>query len=242
VALLADQVAVRHLEGRIHGFLVLRDAQGAILASGVLTQNAAGNTVTNDLVFHFKDGSLHQETTVFSQRRVFRLQKYHLVQKGKAFKRATDLNLNLSTGRVDIKYSEEDGQEKAISEQMKLPPDLANGIVPTLVGDIDPHREKTVLSMLVSTPKPRIVKLEVIPSAEDSFQVDGRQGKALRYVVKIDLGGVAGVIAPVIGKQPPDTILWIAGGTAPGFLRSAGPLFEDGPIWTIELAAPVWKQ
>ena len=36
--LLADQVAVRHLEGRLHGFLVLRDLDDNILASGGLTQ------------------------------------------------------------------------------------------------------------------------------------------------------------------------------------------------------------
>jgi hypothetical protein len=36
--LMADQVAVRHLEGRIHGFLVLRDLDDNVLASGCLTQ------------------------------------------------------------------------------------------------------------------------------------------------------------------------------------------------------------
>ena len=35
---MADQVAVRHIEGRIHGFLVPRDLDDNILASGGLTQ------------------------------------------------------------------------------------------------------------------------------------------------------------------------------------------------------------
>ena len=49
--LMADQVAVRHLEGRIHGFLVLRDLDDNILASGGLTQLANGNRVTTELIF-----------------------------------------------------------------------------------------------------------------------------------------------------------------------------------------------
>jgi hypothetical protein len=54
---------------------------------------------------------------------------------------------------------------------MKLPPDLANGSSPTLLGDIDPKTPQTNLSMLVSTPKPRLVKLEVSPAGEDSFSI-----------------------------------------------------------------------
>jgi len=71
--LLADQVPVRHIEGRIHGFLVLRDLDDNILASGELIQLLNGNRVTTELSFHFKDGSIHEETAVFSQRHTFQL-------------------------------------------------------------------------------------------------------------------------------------------------------------------------
>ena len=36
-SLMADQVRVRHTEGRIHGFLLLRDMDDKILASGGVT-------------------------------------------------------------------------------------------------------------------------------------------------------------------------------------------------------------
>ncbi len=240
--LMAELVPVRLTEGRIRGFLVLRDLDGNILASGGLTQLAKGNRVTNELSFHFKDGSVHQETAVFSQRRAFQLLTYHLVQKGRAFKRATDMSLNVSTGQVAIRYTDDDGKEKTITERLKLPADLANGIVPTLLSDIDQKAPKTTLSMLVSTPKPRLVKLQITPEGEDSFSVAGSAAKAMRYAVKIDIGGISGVIAPIIGKQPPDTHIWVVGGKAPSFLRSEGQLFEGGPIWRIELASPVWPK
>ena len=240
--LIADQVPVRHVEGRIHGFLVLRDLDDKLLASGSLIQLANGNRVTSELSFHFNDGSIHQETTVFSQRRAFRLLNYRLVQKGPAFKHAMDMSLNASNGQVTIKYTDDDGQEKTIADRLKLPADLANGLVPTLLGDIDPKTPKTVVSMLAATPKPRLVKLEISPLGEDTFSVGGAATKAMRYAVKVDIGGISGVIAPLIGKQPPDTHIWMVGGKAPGFLKSEGPLFQDGPVWRIELASPVWPK
>jgi hypothetical protein len=66
-------VAVRHAEGLVHGFLVLRTVAGETLADGDLIQVARSDQVTSRLVFRFKDGSVHDETAVFSQRRNFRL-------------------------------------------------------------------------------------------------------------------------------------------------------------------------
>lgn len=238
----ADPVAVRHLEGRIHGFLVLRDLDDKVLASGDLTQLVNGNRVTTELIFHFKDGSSHQETAVYSQRRTFQLLTYHLAQKGRAFKRPTDVSLNVSTGRVTIRYTDEDGKEKTITERLKLPADLANGLVPTLMSDIDLKAPRTTLSMLAATPKPRLVKLEISPAGEEPFSIGGSPAVALRYTIKVEIGGISGVIAPFIGKQPPDIHVWIIGGKAPGFLKSEGPLYEGGPVWRIELASPVWPK
>lgn len=239
--LIADPVPVRHVEGRIHGFLVLRNLDGKILASGSLVQNASGNRVTSELGFRFKDGSLRQETSVFSQRRVFQLLTYHLVQKGPAFKRPMEMSVNVSTGQVTIHYTDDD-KEKTITDHLDLPADLANGIVTTLLGDIDPEAPRTTLSMVVATPKPRVVKLEISPLGEDSFTIGGSAAKAIRYTVKVDIGGITGLIAPMIGKQPPDTHVWMFYGKAPGFLKSEGPLFQDGPVWRIELASPVWAK
>ena len=152
------------------------------------------------------------------------------------------MSVNTSTGEVAIRYTDDDGEEKTINERPKLPADLANGMVSTLLGDVDPKAPKTTLSMLVSTPKPRLVKLEISPAGEDSFSVGGSGVKAIKYVVKVDIGGIGGVIAPIIGKQPPDTYVWMIGGKVPGFLKSEAPMFQDGPVWRLELASPVWPK
>jgi hypothetical protein len=172
---------------------------------------------------------------------VFRLLTYKLVQKGPAFKTQETLSLDTSTGKVSVLYTDKDGKEKSIADQLSLLPDLANGIISVLLSDIDPKVE-TILSMLVSTPKPRLVKLKISAVGQDAYSVAGIGARATHYVVKIDIGGVTGVVAKVVGKQPPPIDFWVATGNAPNFLRSEGPLYEDGPVWRIELASPTWPK
>jgi len=72
-ALLGDTVLVRHTEGLMHGFLVLRTLDGKAIADGQMMQDAQGDRVTAHLTFRFKDGSIYEDTTMFSQRGTFRL-------------------------------------------------------------------------------------------------------------------------------------------------------------------------
>ena len=58
--------------------------------------------------------------------------------------------------------------------------------------------------------------------------------------MKIEIGGLSGVVADLLGKEPPDTHVWILEGEAPAFVKSEGPLSSGGPIWRIELVSPVW--
>jgi hypothetical protein len=236
------QTPALNTEGELHGFLVLRASEGEVIASGEVSQTTRGDRVTTRLVFRFKDGSLNEETTIFTQRGAFRLVSDHLVQKGPSFKRPMDLSVNGSTGQVTVRYSDDDGKEKVITEQLKLPPDVSNGFIFSVLKNLQPGAPKTTVSMVVAAPKPRIVKLVIVPEGEDSFSIAGSVHKATRYVVKIDIGGAAGVVAPLVGKQPPDTHVWLVAGPSPIVIKSEGPMFDGGPIWRTELASPVWPQ
>ncbi len=233
-------VPVMHTEGLIHAFLVLRTLEGDALAEGDVTQVAAGDRVTSHLVFHFKDGSINEETVVFSQRRTFRLVSDHLVQKGPAFKQLRDVSIDGSTGQVTVRYTDDDGKEKVVTDRLKLPPDVSNGMILMLLKNLRPDVPLTTVSLVAATPKPRLVKLLISPEGNESFSAGGSVRKATRYVVKVDIGGVAGVVAPLVGKQPQDTHVWILGGDAPSFVKSEGPLYPGGPTWRIELTSPNW--
>lgn len=237
--LLAEEIPVRQKEGLVHGFLALRTLDGEILADGDLIQFAHGDRVTTRLTFHFKDGSLHDETAVFSQRGTFRLLSDHLVQKGPAFDHPMDFSLDASTGQVTVHYTE-DGKEKTAAEHLSLPPDVANGLLLTLLKNVKPDRGEIEVSFVAATPKPRLVKLKLSPEGETAFSIGDAKRNATHFVVKVQIGGVSGLIAPVVGKQPPDTHVWILEGAAPTFVKSEIPLGLGGPVWQINLVSPVW--
>jgi hypothetical protein len=236
----AQPVAVRHSEGVVHGFLVLRELDGTVLANGDLLQTSQGGKVTSRVVFRFKDGSLHDETAVFSQRGHFRLLSDHLIQRGPAFPRPLDLKIDSASRTVTVAYTEEDGEKKVVSERMELQPDLANGIMMTLLKNLGARAPETTASMVAATPKPRLVKLAIEPEGEDPFTIAGSTRRATRYLVKVELGGLTGLVAPLIGKQPPDARVWILTGDVPAFVKSEAPLYTGGPIWRIELTSPLW--
>jgi len=235
-------VAVRYTEGLLRGFLVLRTLEGRDLAHGELAQTARGQRVTSRLVLRFKDGSAHEETVVFSQLRSFRLLRYRLVQKGPAFKVPLDVKIDGATGQVTVRYTDDDGKEKTESERLKLPADVANGMLPVLLKNIPPGAKRTTVSYVAATPKPRLVKMEISPEGEGTFLVGGLSRKATQYLIHVEIGGVAGFLAPMLGKQPQDSRAWVLGGEAPGFVKLEGPLFLGGPSWRIELASPVWQE
>src|SRR5512140_200845 len=60
----AAPVGVRFVEGSLHGFVVLRTLNNALIASGDLIQMHRGGAIESRMVFHFKDGSVSDETTV----------------------------------------------------------------------------------------------------------------------------------------------------------------------------------
>jgi hypothetical protein len=241
VALFGEPVRVRHSEGIVHGFLVLRELDGTHVADGDLIQLASGNRVTSRLVFRFKDGSLHDETAVYSQRGTFRLLNDHLVQKGPSFPRPLDMTIK-SGGDVTVRYTDDHGEQKVESEHLDFPPDIANGMILTLLKNVTPDAPPKTLSYVAATPKPRLVKLAISKTGEEKFATGGMGRTAHHYAVKVEIGGLTGLLAPLVGKQPPDSHVWILGGEAPAFVKSEQQLYFGGPIWRIELVSPTWPK
>ncbi len=236
-ALFADTIPVRHTEGLEHGFLVLRTLDGKAIADGQMMQDAHGDRVTSHLIFRFKDGSIYEETTTYSQHGTFRLLSDHLVQKGPSFKQPVDTLIDASTGQVKVRYTEDKGKEKVVAQRLELPPDVVNGLLFTLMKDLRPSVPRTTVSMVAITPKPLLVKLAITPHGEEPFTIGSFRHKAMHYVVKVEIGGITGFLARLMGKQPPDTHVWVLGGEAPAFVKLEGPLYAGGPIWRIQLAS-----
>lgn len=234
----AEQVRVRHVEGVTFGFLTLRDTAGKIIADGYLQQSARPGTgvVTNDVQFHFRDGSLYREITKFTQRGVFHLISNEVTQKGPAFKQDSESLIDAASGKVMYR-TEENGKQKQTVKQLRLPADVSNGMLSILTKNISAVAESTV-SMVAISDKPRIVKLIFRPAEEEAVRFGKLEFKTQHYVMKVKIEGAAGKIAPLIGKQPPDAQFWIVKSEAPTFVAFEGPLGQDTPVWRIEFSAP----
>ena len=236
-----SQVNVRYREGLVHGFLTLRSLDGTLLADGDLVQNVRGNNVTSRLVFHFKDGSISDEVAVFSQRKTFHLVSDHLVQKGPSFPHPLDMRINGATGDVDVRYTE-DGSEKTAHERVKVDDALANGMLLMLLKNLESGAQEAKLGFVVATPKPRLVTLAVTRDDKEPFRTGGMERRAAHFKLKIELGGMTGVLASVFGKEPPEQQVWILEGEAPVFVKSESQMYPNGPVWRIELASPTWPK
>lgn len=226
-------------QGSMHGFLLLRSEEGKVIATGDQIVVAHGNQVQSRLVFHFRDGSIDDEVTVFRQTGNLTLLNDHHVQKGPSFPKPLDVRIDVPKSEVTYVTSK-DGQAERKTEHMDLPPDLANGLVSSVVENLPANTSELKVSYLAADPKPRVVKLAISPDGEERFHISGGVRAARRYRIHINLGGVAGVIAPVIGKEPKDIELWVMSGKVPAFLKLEGALYEQGFLWRMELASPSW--
>jgi hypothetical protein len=219
-------IAVQYSEGVVHAFPVLRTTDNETLAQGDFAQVARGDQVTARLVFRFKDGSLYDETVVFSQRDRFTLLSYRIVQRGPSFPETLEASMDRQTGRYEVRYrADEESAEEHLSGTLALPDDAYNGMLSLIVKNLRPGAGGTV-SIVAFTPKPRVVTLQLLPLATERVPA----GEVVRYHIRPKLG----LFASLLVSDVPDTRIWILLGEAPAFLKAEGPLYFMGPIWRVE--------
>src|SRR4029077_8075636 len=158
----AAPVSVRFSEGVTHGFLLVRSLAGDIVGHGEMTQIVAeGDLLESQLVFRFKDGSLHDEKVAFSQQRVFTLISYRLVQRGPSFPDQLDVSIDRGTAQYTVhSQAGVQGKEEVLSGQVDLPKDVYNGMLIMVSKNLQKGVDETV-SVLASTPASQIVNVQL---------------------------------------------------------------------------------
>jgi hypothetical protein len=238
----AAQIPVRFAEGVTHGLLALRSLGGDGLAQGDLLQVARGDRVESRLVFRFTDGSLHDETVVFSQQKVFTLLSYRLIQRGPAFPESLEASLDRASGRYTVKSrAGNSAPEQVFSGTLELPGDVYNGMILTVVKNLAKDASETV-HVVAFTPKPRLIKLQLLPVGEQRVLVGDVAKTATHYALKPQLGSVVKLLASLFGRLPPDYHCWVLTEDVPAFVRFEGPLSLKAPVWRIELISPRWPK
>ncbi len=51
-----------------------------------------------------------------------------------------------------------------------------------------------------------------------------------------ELGGLTGIVAPLLGKQPKDFFAWVVEGDAPAVVRVIAQISEGSPLVDIQVA------
>jgi hypothetical protein len=236
VAQQPQAVPVHHIQGTSHAFMVIRAESGTVLGYGELLQLIHGDRVNSRLTYHFRDGSVDEDTTIFSQRATFHLISDHHVQHGPFFSKASDCMIE-ENGNVTNRTVDKDGKQEFQTSHIDLPPDVSNGFTGTMLLNISPTSGPFKLGLVAPTGKGRLIQLAFDIVGEEPFSpILGVRRQANVFRIHPELGGVAGVVAPVIGKQPKDVFVWILEGEVPGLVREIGPLEQGGAVVSVEPA------
>lgn len=237
---------VRYPEGVVHGFLTLSSVAddsttSETLARGDLLQTVSGATVESRMLLLFRDGSRHDERAAFTQREVLRLTGYRLIQEGPSFPVQIDATIDVVTGAYRVRSRELDGGElEDARDTLDVPGDLYNGMMPIVTKNIEGRGRR--VHVVAFMPEPELVEVAIRSAAEDSVALGGAPQPLAHYLLSPRLGPLKEAVATLLGRNPPDNHMWIVTGEAPGFVRFRGPLYVEGPVWQIDVAAPRWPK
>jgi len=233
----AAPLPVRFAEGSTHGFLVLRDERGAVLARGELLQTAEDTRVAKTMTFRFADGSLYDERVSFDADGVFALRRYELTQRGPAFDADTEVALS-SDGRYRVKTRKHDEKKDDVFEgRIDLPSDVYNGMIFVVLKSMRRGVPATI-HYVAFTPKPRVIELRMAAAGPQTVTLGDSSRAATHYVLAPHLGTWLKIGAALTGRTPPDLDAWFLTDDVPAFVAFRGPMEMGGPPWRIELESP----
>jgi hypothetical protein len=227
-------IPVHFAEGSLHAFLALRTTDATLIASGDIIQTNRGRAVESQTIFQFKDGSLFDETVVFSQQRVFKLERYRLTYNGPSFDSNTDISIDRTSKRYHVKSKKhKGGKEEFLEGSLDLPLDAYLGcMILIVVKNLSKGTSETVHTVAF-TPTPRLIQLTLEPAGQDRILVGELKKNTTHLQLKPELGVWLKIISSLAGRTPPDSHSWITFDRLPAFVRFEGPLYVAGPIWRI---------
>ncbi len=215
--------------------MVARSEAGQIIANVEFSQAVQSDQVTMHVIYRFVDGSIDDEETTYTQQGTFRLVRNHHIQKGPFFSKPVDFTVEAATGIVTSRTIDKNGKLHVESKHIKLPDDLANGFVGTLLLNVPHNTAPFRVGMLAPVVGGRLIRLLISPEEEQTVQLSGRSLKATVFRVHPELGGIVSMIARLLGFQPKDVMVWVLEGEEPAVAVVVGQLGGSGPVVSADL-------
>ena len=152
------------------------------------------------MVFKVVDGSVYDETVVFSQQRVFTLLSYRLVQRGPSFPEEMEVSVDREKGTYTARTRRGDSHDEALGT-IDLPPDVYNGMAVMLLKNL-PNGASETVHVLAFTPKPTLIQLELRPAGQGPVPAGARALTATHFALPPKLGAIRRAGAVLLGKSP----------------------------------------
>jgi hypothetical protein len=64
------------------------------------------------------------------------------------------MSIDPAKGQVSVRYTDDEGAAQRASEQLDLPPDLSNGLIPVLLKNVTRGAPPKSFAMVAATPEP----------------------------------------------------------------------------------------
>jgi hypothetical protein len=221
----------------MHHLLTARLEDGKMIAHCEFTQAVDGENVTSRLTYRFLDGSIDDEMTTYRQRQTFQLVRNHHIQNGPFFTKPVDIAVEVSTGIATLRTTDKNGKVHIENEHVSLPGDLANGFTGTILLNTSLYTAPFRVGMLVPVNGARLIRLMITSDGERPFPAMGQTRNAAVFRVHPELGGIVGAMAPLLGLQPKDVMVWISQEDEPKIVRIVGQLGGYGPVIRTDLEA-----
>lgn len=192
----------------------------------------------NQLISRFKDRSLHDERVNFTQKRVFSLQSYTLIQRGPSFPATMDVAMERKTGEYRV-LSFQDGSVNTRSPAGSLTGQCVErrgGHAPTKPrGGIRRNRSHDRLHA-----RTQVIELKLIPATDRTIYIGDLAKQVTQYVLEPQLNSVTMFFGKLLGKLPRTFHyhFWLLTDDVPAFGGFEGPLYLNGPTWCIEQTTP----
>ena len=177
---------------------------------------------------------------VFSQKRVFTLLTYHLVQRGPSFPEQLEVSFDRRSAHYTVRSQRGTKEKENVkSGQFNLPKDVYNGMLIMVAQNLPKGIDVTV-SVLAFMPEPQVVPVQLHAMEEQSIQVGDHSSKATHFTFTPQLGLLKEWLGKVTGKLPDEFHYdcWNMVEGIPSFVQYEGPLQVLAPIWRIELMSP----
>ena len=145
-------------------------------------------------------------------------------------------------GTITSRTPQSDGSIKTETTHLDLPPDLSNGMIASSLLNVHPDAPAFKLGLVAPYGKGRLIQLGISPAEQQSFScVTGFHCQANVFRIKPELGGVAGMVAPMIGKQPSDLFVWVPRRRCPRRRPRGRPALRRRPVVSIELGGAIFS-